>query len=147
MTEAPADTPDTTGTPTETPTEAPTEVDGLDALRDVVALAPGETLERVYRFEPLERREARFTLALVTVRLPDGRLELVAIGGRTESGVGAPHEFVRRARFPEEVLPKILEELADRASAEATWREIALAPPAGADPIAVLAEALLPGPE
>ena len=131
MTEAPADTPDT-------PTEA---------LRDVVALAPGETLERVYRFEPLERREARFTLALVTVRLPDGRLELVAIGGRTASGVGAPHEFVRRARFPEEVLPKILEELAERAAAEATWREIALDPPAGADPIAALAEALRPGPE
>ncbi len=107
-----------------------------DAARDVlvaeleaaVRLAAGETLERAYVFEPVERGDVSFTLALVTKRLEPDRLEMVAVGGRVEGEQTAARDFVRRARFPDSVLPEILAEFIDRCGVEgALYREIPLA--------------------
>lgn len=122
-----------------------------EALRGILALEPGERLERLYLFEPLERKDVAFSLALVTKRLGPGRLEMVAIGARGEPGRDEPApDFIRRARFPESVLPSILEEFIDRCGVEgAVYRETDLTgrgrADADRDPFARLAEALAPG--
>ena len=96
-------------------------------LEAAVALEDDETLERAYVFEPVERRDVSFTLALVTKRLADGRLEMVAVGGRVAGEQVQARDFVRRARFPEAVLSQILAEFIDRCGVEgAMYREIPL---------------------
>lgn len=96
-------------------------------LEAAVRLEGDETLERAYVFEPVERGEVSFTLALVTKRLAPDRLEMVAVGGRVEGERTAAREFVRRARFPDSVLPEILAEFIDRCGVEgALYREIPL---------------------
>lgn len=115
-------------------------------LREIVDLRPGERLERLYLFEPVERSDVAFSLALVTKRLDGERLEMVAIGGRSTGPAPSDRDFVRRARFPEPVLPRILEEFIDRGGvADAGWREVPLG--AEADPLDVLLEALEPRPD
>jgi len=100
----------------------------VTALEAAVGLEDGEALDRAYVFEPVERREVSFTLALVTKRLGGDRLEMVAVGGRAEGERAASHDFVRRARFPEAVLPEILAEFIDRCGVEgALYREVRLA--------------------
>ena len=109
-------------------------------------LEAGESLERAYVFEPVERGEVSFTLALVTKRLAPDRLEMIAVGGRVEGEHTAARDFVRRARFPDSVLPEILAEFIDRCGVEgALYREISLSGrDAGADaPLERIAEELL----
>jgi hypothetical protein len=123
---------------------------GLEArrrtLREIVDLRPGERLERLYLFEPVERSDVAFSLALVTKRLDGERLEMVAIGGRSGGPAPADRDFVRRARFPEPVLPRILEEFIDRGGVvDAGWREVPLG--AEDDPLDALLEALEPRPD
>lgn len=97
-------------------------------LETAVSLEAGEVLERAYVFEPVERGDVSFTLALVTKRLSPDRLEMVAVGGRIEGERTAARDFVRRARFPEAVLSEILAEFIDRCGVEgALYREIPLA--------------------
>ena len=119
----------------------------ITELEAAVGLAEGETLERAYVFERVERGDVSFTLALVTKRLAPDRLEMVAVGGRLEGERSAARDFVRRARFPEAVLPEILAEFIDRCGVEgALYREIALTG-RDADPrllLERLAEALAP---
>ena len=115
-------------------------------LETAVRLEAGESLERAYVFEPVARGEVSFTLALVTKRLAPGRLEMIAVGGRVEAERTAAREFVRRARFPDPVLPEILAEFIDRCGVEgALYREISLAArdPATVPPFERLAEELL----
>ena len=96
-------------------------------LQTAVRLEEGESLERAYVFEPVERGDVSFTLALVTKRLGSDRLEMVAVGGRVEGERTAARDFVRRARFPDSVLPEILAEFIDRCGVEgALYREIPL---------------------
>ena len=107
--------------------EASREARGIADLEAAVALEDDETLEKAYVFEPVERRDVSFTLALVTKRLADGRLEMVAVGGRVEGEQVDARDFVRRARFPEAVLTQILAEFIDRCGVEgAMYREIPL---------------------
>ncbi|MDX1623165.1 MAG: hypothetical protein R3199_04205 [Gemmatimonadota bacterium] len=110
-----------------------------EALRDIVRLGPDERLDRLYLFEPLTRREVDFRLALVTKRDLEGKLEMVAIGERAEGDDRPGPDFVRRARFPEAVLPEILQEFIERSGVEvARFREIRLDPGSGgpaADPV------------
>ena len=107
--------------------EASREARGIADLEAAVALEDDETLEKAYVFEPVERRDVSFTLALVTKRLADGRLEMVAVGGRVEGERIDARDFVRRARFPEAVLTQILAEFIDRCGVEgAMYREIPL---------------------
>lgn len=102
------------------------------ALEAAVGLEEGEALDRAYVFEPVERRDVSFTLALVTKRLGGDRLEMVAVGGRAEGERAAAHDFIRRARFPEAVLPEILSEFIDRCGVEgALYREVPLTGGAG----------------
>lgn len=134
-----------------TPDAEPTADTGRDALvadlEAAVRLEEGEALERAYVFEPVERGDVSFTLALVTKRLAPDRLEMVAVGGRIDGGRTAARDFVRRARFPEAILPEILAEFIDRCGVEgALYREIPLA---GRDvdplrPLERLAELLVP---
>ena len=111
-------------------------------IEAAVALADGETLDRAFVFEPVERREVSFTLALVTKRLGGDRLEMVAVGGRADGAREALDDFVRRARFPEAVLPEILAEFIDRCGVEgALYREVPLSGGEGEDgPLDRLAE-------
>jgi hypothetical protein len=96
-------------------------------LEAAVRLQADETLERAYVFEPVERGDVSFTLSLVTKRLAPDRLEMVAVGGRVEGDRRAARDFVRRARFPDSVLPEILAEFIDRCGVEgALYREIPL---------------------
>jgi hypothetical protein len=96
-------------------------------LAAAVSLQEGETLERAYVFEPVERRDVSFTLALVTKRLGPDRLEMVAVGSRADRDQVASQDFVRRARFPEAVLSEILTEFIDRCGVEgAMYREVPL---------------------
>ena len=96
-------------------------------LEAAVRLEADETLERAYVFEPVERGDVSFTLSLVTKRLAPDRLEMVAVGGRVEAERTAARDFVRRARFPDSVLPEILAEFIDRCGVEgALYREIPL---------------------
>lgn len=125
-----------------------------DAARDALVaeleaalrLEADETLERAYVFEPVERGDVSFTLSLVTKRLAPDRLEMVAVGGRVEGERTAARDFVRRARFPDSVLPEILAEFIDRCGVEgALYREIPLSGrDAGAvSPLERLADELL----
>lgn len=115
-------------------------------LEAAVRLETGESLERAYVFEPVERGDVSFTLALVTKRLAPDRLEMIAVGGRVEGERTAARDFVRRARFPDSVLSEILAEFIDRCGVEgALYREISLS---GRDtdaisPLERLAEELL----
>ena len=96
-------------------------------LTAAVRLEEGESLERAYVFEPVQRGDVSFTLALVTKRLGPDRLEMIAVGGRVEAERTAARDFVRRARFPDSVLPEILVEFIDRCGVEgALYREIPL---------------------
>jgi len=119
----------------------------LADLEAAVGLEPGEALERAYVFEPVERGDVSFTLALVTKRLAPDRLEMIAVGGRVEGEGTAARDFVRRARFPDAVLPEILAEFIDRCGVEgALYREIPLADRAtdSQRPLERLAELLSP---
>jgi hypothetical protein len=116
-------------------------------LETAVGLAEGETLERAYVFERVERGDVSFTLALVTKRLSPDRLEMVAVGGRLDGERSAARDFVRRARFPESILSEILAEFIDRCGVEgALYREIALTGRDGdpRPPLERLAELLAP---
>ncbi|CAN5894518.1 hypothetical protein BH20GEM1_BH20GEM1_13340 [soil metagenome] len=116
-------------------------------LKTAVGLAEGETLERAYVFERVERGDVSFTLALVTKRLSADRLEMVAVGGRLDGERSAARDFVRRARFPESILSEILAEFIDRCGVEgALYREIALTDRDGdpRPPLERLAELLAP---
>jgi hypothetical protein len=128
----------------ETGAEAvPTLVAELEAA---VRLEGSESLERAYVFQPVERGDVSFTLALVTKRLGPDRLEMIAVGGRVEGERTAARDFVRRARFPDSVLPDILAEFIDRCGVEgALYREIPLTErdPAAVPPLERLAEELL----
>lgn len=105
-----------------------------EALREIVRLGAAERLDRVYLFEPLSRREVAFRLALVTKRTGEGRLEMIAIGERAEKSAPPARDFVRRARFPEAVLPSILEEFIERCGVEgARYREVRLDRGAGVE--------------
>ncbi|HEY7471339.1 MAG TPA: hypothetical protein VIE68_03240 [Gemmatimonadota bacterium] len=96
-------------------------------LEAAVGLEEGEALERAYVFEPVERRDVSFTLALITKRLADDRLEMVAVGGRVAGERVDARDFVRRARFPEAVLSEILGEFIDRCGVEGSmYREVPL---------------------
>ncbi|MGH7544499.1 MAG: hypothetical protein ACREK7_11240 [Gemmatimonadota bacterium] len=107
-----------------TSTEAP--VDAVARLERLLALTPGDAVERAYVFEPLERRDTSFSLAFVTRSCSDGRLELVALGGRAGGG-GDGWDFVRRARFPRATLAVVLEEFIERCGVEgAAYREVDL---------------------
>lgn len=109
-------------------------------------LEEGEALDRAYVFEPVERGDVSFTLALVTKRLGGDRLEMVAVGGRVGGEEVASHDFVRRARFPEAVLPQILAEFIDRCGVEgALYREVQLSSAFGEHgPLDRLAEVMTP---
>ena len=98
-------------------------------------------------FEPLERKDVSFRLALVTKRLDGNRLEMIALGARSGAAAEIEHDFVRRARFPDSLLSEILTEFIDRCGAEgALYREIALHDPRSdaRSPIERLAELLAP---
>lgn len=101
--------------------------DARDRVAKALRLEPGEMLERAYVFEPMERKGVSFLLALVTKRLVDGRLEMAALGGRTDAPGLIELEFARRAQFPDDVLPSILTELIERCDADAAaYREVHL---------------------
>ncbi len=118
-----------------------------EALREILDLRDGERLERLYLFEAVERRDVAFSLALVTKWIDPERLEMVAIGGRSAAAAPPDRDFVRRARFPERVLPRILEEFIDRGGVgDAGWREFPLSGPESGDPMDALMEALEPAP-
>jgi hypothetical protein len=126
-----------------TSTEAP--VDPVARLEQLFALRPGETVERAYVFEPLERRDTSFSLVFVTRSCPDGRLELVALGGRAPGRVEDGWDFVRRARFPRATLTVVLEEFIERCGVEgAAYREVDLL--AGPEPGLQRLADLLTGP-
>jgi hypothetical protein len=108
-----------------TSTEAP--VDTVARLGQLFALSAGEAVERAYVFEPLERRDTSFSLVFVTRSCSDGRLEMVALGGRAPGGTGDGWDFVRRARFPRATLTVVLEEFIERCGVEgAAYREVDL---------------------
>jgi hypothetical protein len=115
-------------------------------LEAAVDLSDGEALDRAFVFEPVTRREVSFTLALVTKRLDGDRLEMVAVGGRADAERATSHDFVRRARFPEAVLPEILAEFIDRCGVEgALYREVPLTgTDEGEGSLARLAELMAP---
>lgn len=120
------------------------------ALEEALRLEEGQSLERAYLFDPLERKDVAFSLALVVKRVGEERLEMVAIGARA-AGTEAPvRDFVRRATFPDPVLPQILEEFIDRCGVEeAVYREVSLVDPRSEDgdaidPTDALAAALFP---
>ena len=121
-------------------------VSALAELEAAIGLEEGESLERAYVFEPVERKEVSFTLALVTKRLGPDRLEMIAVGGRSGGEGGSSQDFVRRAQFPDAVLPEILAEFIDRCGVEgALYREIPLhGRDADAPPLERLAELLAP---
>lgn len=96
-------------------------------LQSAVQLTDGERIERVYVFDPVVRRETTFSLALVTKSMADEALEMVAIGERRPEAATRDLDFVRRARFPAERLPQILEEFIDRCGVEgAVYREFVI---------------------
>lgn len=119
----------------------------LSDLAAAVALQEEQRIERVFVFDPLARRDMAFTLALVVKRVSPERLEMVAIGGRQGAGLSASPDFIRRAAFPEELLPEILAEFIDRCGVEgASYREVRMPPLNGADdPLDALAAILTPG--
>lgn len=119
----------------------------LSRLTAALDLSEGETLDRAYVFEPLERKDVSFRLALVTKRLDGERLEMIALGARSGAAEEIEHDFVRRARFPDTLLAEILIEFIDRCGAEGSlYREVALHDPSAdpRPPIERLAELLYP---
>lgn len=122
----------------------------LEGLRESLRVEDGETLERAYLFEPLEREDVAFRLALVVKRIAPDRLEMVAIGARSVGTEAPVSDFVRRARFPEPVLPSILEEFIDRCEVEGSvYRELSLVEARSedgeaVDPFTAFADALYP---
>lgn len=128
----------------------PARAQRVEALREALELEADQTLERAYLFEPLERRDVAFRLALVVKRIGPERLEMIAIGARAIGTELPVSDFVRRASFPEAVLPSILEEFIDRCGVEgAFYRELPLAGARSAEGEAVdaftaLADALYP---
>ncbi|MGH7571623.1 MAG: hypothetical protein ACREMK_07250 [Gemmatimonadota bacterium] len=97
-------------------------------LERILALAPGDALERAYLFEPLERGGTSFSLVFVMKACADDRLEMIALGGRIGVPGEAGWDFVRRARFPRTTLADVLEEFIERCGMEgASYREIDLA--------------------
>lgn len=122
----------------------------LEGLRETLRVEDGETLERAYLFEPLEREDVAFRLALVVKRIAPDRLEMVAIGARSVGTEAPVSDFVRRARFPDPVLPSILEEFIDRCDVEGSvYREISLVEARSEDgeaidPFTAFADALYP---
>ena len=96
-------------------------------LERILALSSGETLERAYLFEPLERGGTSFSMVFVTKAGAEGRLEMIALGGRVGAGEEPGWDFVRRARFPRATLSDVLEEFIERCGVEgATYRELDL---------------------
>ncbi|MGH7563660.1 MAG: hypothetical protein ACREK5_04465 [Gemmatimonadota bacterium] len=96
-------------------------------LERILALAPGDALERAYLFEPLERRGTSFSLVFVTKWCAGDRLEMTALGGRSGARGEAGWDFVRRARFPRTTLSAVLEEFIERCGMEgASYREVDL---------------------
>lgn len=140
---------DPAGDPAEAEREA-LRRERVAALEETVALAEGETLERAYLFDPLERKDVAFSLALVVKRVGEERLEMVALGARAVGTEAPVSDFVRRATFPDPVLPEILEEFIDRCGVEeAVYRELPLADPRSesgdpVDPMEALARAIFP---
>jgi hypothetical protein len=119
----------------------------LAELEAAIGLEEGESLDRAFVFESVERNDVSFTLTLVTKRLADDRLEMVAVGGRSEGNQAPAHDFIRRARFPAGVLPEILAEFIDRCGVEgALHREVPLDdwPADAPSPLERLAELLAP---
>lgn len=99
----------------------------LPILAREVAPAPDEPLDRLYVFDPVERGDTAFSLVFAVKRLNGGRLEMIAIGDRAVQGALQEPDFVRRARFPASVLPRILAEFIDRCGGDGTAsREIRL---------------------
>lgn len=108
-----------------TSTEVP--VDAVARLERLLALTPGEAVERAYLFEPLKRGDTSFSLAFVTKSCAEGRLELVALGGRGTGAGAEGWDFVRRARFPPATLAAVLEEFIERCGVEgAAYRQVDL---------------------
>jgi len=108
-----------------TSTQAP--ADAVARLEQLFALTAGDAVERAYVFEPLERRDTSFSLVFVTRSCPDGRLEMVALGGRASGGAVEGWDFMRRARFPRATLAVVLEEFIERCGIEgAAYREVNL---------------------
>lgn len=100
---------------------------GSTPLERILALSPRDTLERAYLFEPLERRGTSFSLVFVTKECADGRLEMIALGGRLGPEDETGWDFVRRARFSRATLTAVLEEFIERCGMEgAAYREIDL---------------------
>lgn len=122
----------------------------IAALEEAVALEEGQTLDRAFLFDPLERKDVAFSLALVVKRVGEERLEMVAIGARAVGTEAPVNDFLRRATFPDPVLPQILEEFIDRCGVEeAVYRQIPLADARSEDgdpidPMTALAGALFP---
>ena len=101
--------------------------DAVARLEQLFALTAGDAVERAYVFEPLERRDTSFSLVFVTRSCPDGRLEMVALGGRASGGAVEGWDFMRRARFPRATLAVVLEEFIERCGIEgAAYREVNL---------------------
>lgn len=119
-------------------------------VREALALEVDDVLDRAFVFDALERHEVAFTLVLVTVRPaeePD-RLEMVAIGSRAVGAAVPLHDFVRRARFPEPLLPSILAELIDRCGVDgAVYRELDLSDGETETALGALVDALARAPE
>lgn len=137
------------GQPDET-TEDPARAERVEGLRETLGVEDDETLERAYLFEPLEREDVAFRLALVVKRIAPHRLEMIAIGARAVGTEAPVSDFVRRARFPDPVLPSILEEFIDRCDVEGSvYRELSLVDARSedgepADPFTALVDALYP---
>ena len=105
-------------------TEQPTQQ--ID-YREIVALEPGERLDRAFVFDPVDRGKTSFRLSLVTKSLADGRVEMTAIGDRSTGDDPPERDFLRRARFPADALPQILEEFIERCGVDgALYREVPL---------------------
>ncbi len=97
-------------------------------LSQALRLKPDERLERLYLFDRIERSGTSFSLAFVVKRVSRSGLELVALGERAVGDEAPAQDFVRRARFPDSVLPLILAEFIDRCGAwGAVYRDIDLA--------------------
>lgn len=86
-------------------------------LSQALRLKPDERLERLYLFDRIERSGTSFSLAFVVKRVSRSGLELVALGERAVGDEAPAQDFVRRARFPDSVLPLILAEFIDRCGA------------------------------
>lgn len=112
-------------------------------LKATLRLSDTDRLERVYLFDSIERSDIAFTLALVTKRVDEDRLEMVAVGERRERGGKPARDFIRRAQFPEAVLHLILAEFIDRCGVEgSSYKEIALVDGTQTDQLETLADVL-----